>query len=259
MDSSSDTSVPIASAPGASPPKPVATLLGRWIFLITAIVQFISPTFFPFDGSSTDPPITPPPIFFSIWGVITTGCLAAALWGFPARRATVAPYRHVQLPLSFTQVLFFCWLAAATLQGQRFRIFTLPIFIGMLAGVSVSLAAVQRTLVTEDDAASHRLLSDVLGLYAGWSTPAIWLNLGALLPVAWLQGANGTALQTGLVGAAAVSVVGGSYLSHANVGFVLASGWALTGVLISSVKEGLVPTAVTAGTGVAVLASSLFW
>jgi len=32
----------------------------------------------------------------------------------------------------------------------------------------------------------------------------------------------------------------------------------LTGILISSVKEGLVPTGVAAETGVAVLASSLF-
>jgi len=259
MDTSSDSFVPVAPAPKASLPKPAATPLGRWILLITAIVQFISPAFFPFDGSSTDPPITPPPVFFSIWGIITTGCLAAALWGFPARRAIAAPYRHVQLPLSFTQVLFVCWLAAATLQGERYRILTLPIFLGMLAGVSAALAAVQRAPVAEDDAASRRLLSGVLGLYAGWSTPAIWLNLGALLPVAWLQGANGTALQTGLASAAAVSVVGGSYLSRGNVGFALASGWALTGVLISSVKVGLVPTAVAAGTGVAIVVSSLFW
>jgi len=258
MDTSHDPSTRVIPASVASDEaSPEYGPIRRWILLTTAIVQFISPTFFQFSGSATDPPITPPGVFFSIWGLITTGCLAVALWGFPTRRAAVAPYRHVQLPLSITQILFACWLAAATSPGDRYRFLTLPIFMGMLAGVSAALAAVQRTANDGGDALTSHLLSGVLGLYAGWSTPAIWLNLGALLPTGLLMGANGTALQAGLVGAAVVSVIGGNYLSNSNVGYSLASAWALTGVLISSVKTELMPVAVTAGIGLAVLVSRL--
>jgi len=246
----SQNSASVVPAPNAAPGRGV---LGRWILLLTAILQFVSPALLPFNGSADDPPITPPGFFFSIWGLITTGCLAAALWGFPARRATAAPYRHVQLPLSITQVLFVCWLAAATSAGQRYRLLTLPIFIGMLAGVSVSLAAVQATPGDAGDAATGWLLSAVLGTYAGWSTPAIWLNLASLLSPELLSGDYGTALQASLVGAAVVSVAAGSHLSGGNAGFALAATWALTGVLVSAIKVKLTPVVVTAAAGLVIL------
>jgi hypothetical protein len=246
----SQESSPLVSS--AAEPLQLGAPLSRWLLLLTAIIQLISPTLIPFQGSRDDPPIVPPGPFFSIWGLVTTGCLAVAAWGLPAGRASALPYRDVQLPLSVTQILFVCWLAAATSPG--YYVFTLPIFLGMLAGLSISLRAVLEAKGSAD-AVTLGILGIVLGIYAGWSTAAIWLNLAAILPREMLQGGSGVTVQAVLIGAAVVSAATGSYLLRGNVAYALAASWALVGVTISSVNTGLVPVAVTSGFGLLVVGS----
>jgi len=143
MDTFSDPSVPVAPAPKASLPKLAAPLSAATSSSSQPSSSSSRQPYSPLTAARPIHPLPPPPIFFSIWGIITTGCLAAALWGFPVGRAIVAPYRHVLLPLSFTHVLFVCWQAAATLQGERYRILTLTIFLGGL----LSLKTMQPPLV----------------------------------------------------------------------------------------------------------------
>src|SRR3954452_13655831 len=153
-----------------------ASRRGRWLLLLTAVAQAVSPLVIPFDqGSQRDPVVVPPGPFFAIWGVIVLGCLAAAAWGFPAARADRAPWRRVQLPLSLAQVGFVVWLVVAA----RLPVLTLPVFVGMLVLLVPSLLAVLRSAA---DRPTRVLLGGTLGLYTGWTAAAVWLNAATLLP-----------------------------------------------------------------------------
>jgi hypothetical protein len=149
---------------------------GRWLLLVTAVAQAASPSVVGFDQSSvTDPVVVPPDPFFAIWGVVVLGCLTAAVWGLPAARASRAPWRQIQLPVSLVQLGFVVWLVAAA----RLPLLTLPVFVAMLALLVPSLRTVLRSPA---DRGTRALLGGTLGLYAGWTAAAVWMNAAALLP-----------------------------------------------------------------------------
>lgn len=221
--------------------------LGRWVLLATAALQAVSPALIPFGASGDEPPVVPAGYAFSIWSVIVLGCAAAALWGLPARRARSAAYRAVQLRLSVVQVLFVAWLLAATSSAVWL---TVPIFATMLA---LTLAALRRVLVATAAApgapAGERrrlrvtrwLLGGSLGVYAGWSTAAVWVNLATLLSPARLspEGPLGTAWQTAVLVAATASAVVVVRRLAAPPPYVAAVAWAFVGVVVSALMAGL--------------------
>ena len=71
--------------------------VGRWLLIGTALLQAVTPALISFSGSDQDPPVVPAGYTFSIWSVIIAGCVAAALVGFPRRRAASAALRAVHL------------------------------------------------------------------------------------------------------------------------------------------------------------------
>lgn len=158
---------------------------GRWLLLGTALAQAASPPLAGLDqGSGSDPVVVPPGPFFAIWGPVVLGCLAAAVHGFPARRATTDPWRRVQVPLSAAQAGFVLWLVAAATAP----VLTVPVFAGMLAALLVCLRLVVRT---PTDRWTRVLLGGSVGLYAGWASAAVWVNAATLLPE---RVADGTAV-----------------------------------------------------------------
>jgi hypothetical protein len=243
-----------ASPPNASPPNavdlqdsPTGPPGGRWLLLGTAIIQFVSPAFVTFGGFANDPPIVPPGPFFSIWGVITTGSLVVALWGLPTRRAASPLYQKIQIPLSLVHLGFVAWLGAATSKTAVWL--TLPIFLGMLGGTAACLREVYSADAATSDAVTQPLVGGAIGLYAGWSTAAVWLNILTLLPTELLSGDLAVPLQGAAIAGASCSAAIGTYLLRGQATYTLAAAWALVGITISSVKANLIPLAITSGAG----------
>ena len=201
---------------------------GRWLLLGSALLQLASPVLIGFEQDGwEDPVVVPPGSFFGIWSLITAGCVAAAVWGLPRRRAASMPYRAVQGPVSVAQLLFGAWLVAA----DTVPVLTVPVFVAMVAVLTHALRIV---VATPTDRLTRLLLGGTLGLYTGWSTTAVWLNVATLLPVE--VRANQAVLTAFLIGAA-VAGVAGALLFRGSPGFVAAAAWAFTGILVSTVQE----------------------
>ena len=221
--------------------------VGRWVLLGTAVLQAVSPAVVPFSGDGDGPPIVPAGYTFVIWTPIVLGCVAAALYGLPRRRASSAAYRAVHLRLSAVQVLFVAWLLAAVSPAVGL---TVPIFVAMLV---LTLAALRRVLSSTGRA--HKtvrwLLGGTLGLYAGWSTAALWVNLASLLPEAGLSpdGILGTTWQVALLAAATATAVVLVRRLAAPVPYVAAVAWAFGGVVVSGLTAGRPGLTVAAGAG----------
>ncbi|WP_405091400.1 hypothetical protein OG767_29585 [Micromonospora sp. NBC_01392] len=223
--------------------------LGRWLLLATAVLQAAAPPLVGFRSQDDDPPLVPPVPFFAVWGVILLGCLAVAVWGFPLRRATTTPYRRMQVPLSLVQLGFVAWLVAAASAATWL---TVPIFGGMLAGLAVSLRRVLRP-GDRGERTGRTLLGGVLGVYAGWSTAAVCVNIATLLPESAFVGGPGLALQCAFVVAAAVAAAVGAFLLRGQLPYTLTAGWALAGVALSAVMARLPLLAVSAVVGLLVV------
>lgn len=218
---------------------PASAGAGRWLLLATAAAQALAPVVIEFNGASTDPRVVPAGYAFAIWGVIVTGCLAAAVYGLPHRRAASPAYRALHLRLSVVQLLFVAWLLAATSPAVWL---TLPIFVAMLA---LTLSALRRVLAAtrvagRRDRAVRWLVGGTLGLYAGWSTAAVWINLATLLTDAGLEasGLIGMAWQSLVLAAATGSAVLVVWRLGGALPYAAAVGWAFAGVVVSSVMAG---------------------
>lgn len=214
----------------------------RWLLLGTAVAQAVSPLVAGFDqGSGADPVVVPPGPFFAVWGVVVLGSVAAALWGLPLPRATRGPWTAVQVPVSVVQVGFVVWLLAAATAPAL----TLPVFLVMLGVLTWSLWTVLRTPA---DRLTRILLGGTLGVYTGWSAAAVWLNAAALLP------GGATAAWALLVAGAALTACAGARLFGGQIGFTLAAGWALLGVVVSTSGAGETGLAALATAGLAAVA-----
>jgi hypothetical protein len=265
-------SLPIASRRSAADrPFPRGWLIpievGRWLLLGTALLQAATPALIPFAGSAEDPPVVPAGYAFSIWSVILAGCLAAALLGWPARRAASPAYRTVHLRLSVVHVLFLAWLLAAR---SSLVWLTLPIFLAMLALTLTCLRGVLSTQVSQvsrghsvadawrSDRLAHSVLGGTLGVYAGWSTAAIWINLASLLTQAGIspRGGTGTAWQSLCLLAACASTLLVMRALSAPLPYVLAVAWAFAGVVVSAAMANVPALAGVAVVGLVVAAAA---
>lgn len=212
----------------------------RWVLLGTAVAQLAAPPFAGFDqGSAADPVVVPPGPFFAVWGPVVLGCLAAAVYGLPLRRATTEPWRRVQVPLSAAQVGFVLWLVAAA----RAPVLTVPVFLAMLAALLLCL----HTVVTTPSGRGTRwLLGGTVGLYAGWTSAAVWVNTATVLPERFV---GGTAVPALLLAGAATTAAVVAWRVRGQPPYVLAAGWALLGALVSTLGAGATALGVVAGTG----------
>ena len=212
----------------------------RWLLLGTAVLQLMSPAVVGFDQSAAqDPPVVPPNYFFGIWAVITIGCAAAAVWGLPPSRAAGAPYRQVQVPVSVVQLLFIVWLVLARVSPQL----TVPVFAAMLALLAYALRLV---VSSPADPVTRVLLVGSLGLYAGWTAAAVWVNLITVLPPT--ARADHALLAVALLAAATTGVAGALFL-HGTAGFLIGSCWACAGICLAAAMTGAVGLAAEAAVG----------
>ena len=134
---------------------------------------------------------------------------------------------------------------------------TLVVFLIMLAALLRALmyAQEERTAIRAWSPFAQVLLWGTLGLYTGWSSVAVWLNLttalvGSGLPITTPAAIVGQgAILAGAVGTA----VAITWFTRGLLPYVATIAWALGGVIVSTVQEGYPVLAATAGFGLAIV------
>jgi hypothetical protein len=197
-----------------------------------------------------EPLIVPPGGSFAIWSVIIALSVGYAVWADFDRRPDPKLRDRLTRPLLVTCVGFSVWLAAAELEPNWT---TLVVFVIMLAALlrALSYALEQRTAIQAWSPLGRLLLWGTLGLYTGWSSVAIWLNLttalvGSGAPITTPAAVLGqAAILAGAVGTA----VAITWFTRGLLPYVATIAWALGGVAVSTVQEGYPVLATLAGLG----------
>lgn len=189
----------------------------RLWFLLAATAQVAAPLVFQLSGAPDlgsespevpQPEVVPAAYAFAIWGLITLLTLAYAGWQARSRSAHVG---RLAGPYALVCVGFILWLVAAAFPVSS-AVATPVIFIGMYI-----LLLVTALRFRENPAPWPRparvLLEVAIGLYAGWTGVAVWVNIATGLTsispaVAGTIGtATGTVWQLLLVLAATAATV----------------------------------------------------
>ena len=249
----------------------------RWprrVLVVLAAGQVVSSTLSNlFGGALTtadrpgEPPIVPVGWAFSIWGVIMLLSLGWAVW---AERAAPRAGQgsseddvsaQLARPLLVVFAGFSLWIAAAEIEPVWA---TLVVFVLMLAGLLAAgrIALAQHDAIRRWSPTGRLLLWTLLGLYTGWSSVAIWLNLTTALTTsgAPLTGALGVAGQLAVLAAAVAAAV--ALLVGARRAPVLAlSGagavaWAFVGSALGAAAQGEPTLAVAALVGTAIVVAA---
>ena len=237
----------------------------RWALLGLALLQVVTPVLSQrFGGEFTtadragEPPIVPPGWAFSIWGLVEVLALGYAIWALPGRRPDPELRDRLATPLCVVFAGFTVWLAAAEIEP---RWSTLLVFLVMLAALlrALRIALGARDRIAGWHPLGRGLLWGLLGVYTGWSSIAVWLNLttavaGSGAPITGPAGVMGQLAVLAGATATAVALVRqtGGLLSY--TGAVV---WAFVGAAAGASAAGEPLLAAAAGGGVVAALAAL--
>ncbi len=235
--------------------------LSRRLLVVAAVGQAVSSILVStFGGAFTtadragEPPIVPPGWTFTIWSVIIVLSIGYAIWADSDRRPDAELRARLTSPLLVTCVGFSVWLAAAELEPNWT---TLVIFLIMLAALLRALmyAIDQRPAIRAWSPLARVLLWGTLGLYAGWSSVAVWLNLTTALVGSGAPITTPAAIlgQAAILAGAVGTAVAITWFTRGLLSYVGTVAWALTGVIVSTVQEGYPALTTAAGLGLAIV------
>ncbi|GFH37475.1 hypothetical protein [Streptomyces pacificus] len=239
----------------------------RAVMLVLAVGQLVSPLFsrlyggeFTTAGRSGEPPIVPVGWAFSVWTLVELLCLAYAVWALPGHRPDPDVRNRLAVPLSVVFAGFSCWLVAAEVAPVWG---TVAVFAVMVAGLlrAMSVALDHRSGIAGWGPVPRGLLWWMLGVYAGWSSIAVWVNLttavaGSGAPV---DGAAGVAGQFAVLAGATATAVAVVRWTQGLLPYALAAGWGLLTAALGALGAGQPVLAGTAAAGLAVVAASTVW
>ncbi len=228
----------------------------RWVATLLALSQLAAPLVsarlfgnFLSSGATNEALITPAGYAFSIWGLITLlcaiTCLAVLRVGLGASWETRA-----LIEASVVFIGFSTWLVIA---AQDWLWLTVVVFAIMVA----ALIDVVRLLVRHGDALTcplwlRRLATLSFGLYLGWSSVAVFVNVAAaLIHSGWSAAGTGWQVMI-LVLATAVAIVLTAVLRGAP-SYVAAALWALVAVAISAAHRGSAVLAVASAAAITLI------
>jgi hypothetical protein len=201
---------------------------------------------------AAEPAIVPAGYAFSIWGVIELLSLLYALWALPHGRPSPELRDRLAAPLAVVFAGFSAWLVAAEVEPVWT---TLAILVAMAAGL---LVAVRRAL-----AACHEIRGwgrygsgvfwTMAGLYLGWVSVAVWLNLTTTLVAsgAPLDGPAGVGGQLAILVGVTATTLALVRWTRAQPAYVAAVAWAYVGAVIGAADAGQPVLAATGGLGLA--------
>lgn len=240
-------------------------LLVRTSLVVLAVGQVVSSFLAStYGGSFTtanrpgEPLIVPPGPFFSIWGVIIAISIGYAIWAWFARQPDLELRNALARPLLVVVATFSLWLAAAELEPLWS---TLVVFVGMLAGLlwALHIALTHRAEIGRWSLLGRGLLWGTLGLYTGWASIAIWLNLTTTVSSigAPITGPVGVAGQLAILAGATATAVFLVRYTDGLLPYAAAAGWALGGAALGSYDAGSLVLAVVSAAGLLVLLVAL--
>lgn len=147
--------------------------------MVFAVGQIVSSAFGGFQGKGAFSAalITPAGYAFAIWGVITLGCLVYGVYQLLPSQRKNKLYDRMAAPLTITFIGFSVWLLAA---ARDWLWATVAIFVVMLVSLWAAYGQLQKSKI-KLSAFESFLIKGTLGLYLGWSTVAIVLNVMAAL------------------------------------------------------------------------------
>lgn len=236
-------------------------LAARTVLVVLAVGQAVASALVgAFGGAFTtanrpgEPLIVPPGPAFSIWSVIIVATIAYAIWAWPARQPDAELRNQLARPLVGVTAGFSLWLVAAELEPTWL---TLVVFIGLLACLlqTLRIAVHHRERIRDFGRIGQVLFWAMLGLYLGWTSMAIWLNLATAFAGsgAPITGPAGTAGQLAiLLGATATAAAIVRYTSGL-LPYAAAAGWALGGAALGAYAAGAPLLAAVAAAGLTVV------
>jgi hypothetical protein len=235
--------------------------LWRRLLVVAAVGQAVSSVLVSvFGGAFTtadragEPLIVPPGRAFIIWNVIIALSIGYAIWAESDQRPNLALRNRLTRPLLVTCIGFSVWLVAAELEPIWS---TLVVFLIMLAGLlrALTYAQEERVAIRAWSALAQVLLWGTLGLYTGWSSVAVWLNLTTALVGSGFPITTPAAIvgQAAILAGAVGTAVAITWFTRGLLPYVATIAWALCGVIVSTVQEGYPVLATTAGLGLAIV------
>lgn len=194
------------------------------LLTVTAVGMLASSALSPFNGSEFGPgaAITPPGGFFAIWGVVIALCLAVAAMSW--RRDHTPVFDAAGWPLVIAQLGFSAWLLVASYSSGPG---TVAVFAVILGALLIGMARLRA--VAPQPGLS--LVNATIGLYAGWSSAAIWLNVITTSPAR--IGDSPVAQAAALAGAGITATLVLKWL-RPSVAYPAAVAWALVGVALTA-------------------------
>ena len=199
---------------------------------------------------AAEPAIVPAGYAFSIWGVIELFGVLYALWALPARRPGRALRDALARPLCLVFAGFSAWLVAAELEPVWT---TLAILVAMVAGLLVTMrrALAARAEIRGWGRYGATVFGGLVGLYLGWTSIAVWLNLTTALVAsgAPLTGPLGVGGQLAVLVGATATAVALVRWTRAQPAYVAAVLWAFAGAVVGAVGAGQPVLALAAAAG----------
>ncbi|MFJ8959793.1 hypothetical protein ACIRG5_10415 [Lentzea sp. NPDC102401] len=242
----------------------------RWrvLLVVLALGQVLSPLVmsvlgegeFQTSNRAGEPPIVPAGYAFSIWGLVEALCLAYAVWALVTRAPGHQLRDRLARPLSVVFAGFTLWLIAAEVEPvwSTVGVFVVMV-IGLLKAVQIALGA--RAEIGQWARAPRVLLWSTLGVYTGWSSVAIWVNLTTALAEsgAPINGTAGVAGQFAILLGATATAVALLWRTSGLLSYGLAVAWALVAVVIAAAEAREPVLSVTAAVALVLVAASTAW
>lgn len=218
-----------------------------WAVLAAAVLQALAPVVTIWGpgtspgGDESDLLITPAGWAFSIWGVIYALAIAQALAAVVTGSGTVP--RRLQIDLLVLYVGATVWIQMAALESSLATAATLLV---MFAAAADAVLTVARHSAGGDWFVL--LTRSAVGLYAGWVTAAVFLNLGTALVDPGPLDAADVLWQLVLLGAAGLTLIALTAATRGLVAYAVAGCWAMLGIIVTGLSEDTTSVVVVAAT-----------
>ena len=237
--------------------RPVVRVI-RWVALMLSVTQLLSPTVLPrvfgwgdflSSGSYTDALITPAAYAFGIWGLIT---LLSTVTSVAVVRFGLSSPWESRL-LTEASVVFIGFTAWLLIASRDWLWATVAVFAAMV----LALIDITRLLVRHQDDLTtpvwlRRLATVTFGLYLGWSSVAVFVNIAAaLVKGGWSATESGW--QSVVLIFATLAAIALTVFLRATPGYVAAAAWALVAAAIGAAQRGATALSILSATASVVL------
>jgi hypothetical protein len=212
----------------------------RLAVLALAAGQVIATPLSDFDGGAGPTPLVEPAGYaFTIWGPIVALSVAAAVDGLRPSRRRDALLDRIAVPACVVLAGYSAWLAAAS--AQRLWL-TVVIFGAMLVALARILAVL--------GPGPSDLQRTAWGLYAGWTTVAVPINVAAAAVGSGADAAE-PGWQAVVLAASGAGAVAGTWLTRGLPAFAGATAWGLVAAAVATAERGAPGLAALSGAAAA--------